>query len=137
MKANWVWKLLVIVIITLASTTSCDDELVEIHSSIIGEVISTPSTVKNGQVITLSIGGNIVSSSSMSVNGREYYPVIHYNIDGQKIVTSAEKSLPYNAEYTVRDLSIGEHTLTVTITGAGKRTIYENKITSSKLYVTE
>ena len=115
---------------------SCDNEI-KIHSSVMGEAIATPSTAKNGDKINLSIGGNISASGTSAVNGKEYYPTIHYLIDGNEVAISPEKAIPFNAEYQITNLSIGEHILSVNITSSSEDATYDNQVTPSTIIVTE
>lgn len=40
---------------------------------VVGIAIATPDTIKNGDEVTFSIGGDVAVSGTSSVNGREYY----------------------------------------------------------------
>lgn len=117
--------------------TSCSKTEADINDSVVGEAVATPSIVKNGDTIELSIAGFFSSSSYISINGEEYYPIVHYLIDGNEVATSSEKQLPFNAEYKVTNLSVGEHTLSVNITSSNKDAYYTNSVTTSKITVTE
>lgn len=108
---------------------------IRIQSTVVGVAKSTPSITKLGEELTFTIEGNITSSSVISVNGEEYYPIIHYLIDGKDVVTSAEKTMPFKASYVVTDLSIGEHVLSVEITGSHKIDTYINSVGSSILTI--
>lgn len=110
---------------------------VEIRSSVLGKTVATPSTVKNGDNIVFSIGGLITSSSSVTVNGKIYYPIVHYLIDGEEVVVSTEKEIPFKAEYKVENLTVGEHTLSVSISSSDNNAIYENEVSTSMFTVIE
>lgn len=110
---------------------------VEIRSSVLGKTVAAPSTVKNGDNIVFSIGGLITSSSSVTVNGKNYYPIVHYLIDGEEVVVSTEKEIPFKAEYKVENLTVGEHTLSVSISSSDNNAIYENEVSTSMFTVIE
>lgn len=109
----------------------------EINSSLKGEAVASPSVVKNGDKIKLSKAGFFSSSSYGSINGKEYYPIVHYLIDGNEVATSSEKELPFDTYYTATNLSVGEHILSVNVTTLHKDAYYENQVTTSKITVTE
>ena len=129
--------LLPVLLIAMATTLfSCSK--VEINSTVMGRAIATPSTVRNGDKVQLTIGGPISGAGSSSINGKEYYPVVHYLIDGVEVADSEEKGLPFSATYTVEDLAIGEHTLSVSITPSHSgEDSYTNKVTPSTITVIE
>ena len=110
---------------------------VEIRSSVLGKTVATPSTVKNGDNIVFSIGGLITSSSSVTVNGKNYYPIVHYLIDGEEAVVSTEKETPFKAEYKVENLAVGEHTLSVSISSSDNNAMFENEVLTSIFTVIE
>lgn len=114
---------------------SCDKE--EFKTMVLGKVIATPSIVKNGEELILKIEGNASASGEATVNGKKYYPVIHYLVDGKKVATSSETSLPFNAKCIINDLAKGEHTISVEITGSQKEVIVENKVSSTTITVHE
>lgn len=114
---------------------SCDK--VELHSSVWGKTIATPSTAKHGDEIKLSIGGLISGSGTTTINGKEYHPVVHYLIDEKEVATSSEKEIPFSAKYKVENLSIGEHVLSVRISSSRSGAFYENKVATSVISVVE
>lgn len=122
-------------VIAFSSCGPCPDPIIEITASITGQAKATPSTVKNGDVIKLSIEGLISSSSSISINDKDYNPIVHYLIDGKEVAVSEDKSLPFSASYTVEGLSVGQHTLSVNITSSTKGAEFENKVSSSQITV--
>ena len=69
--------LILMSVMSLFAFTSCDDEDVTINHSVSGSAEATPSDVKNGDEISLTIGV-ISHSSSSEINGNEYFPIIHY-----------------------------------------------------------
>lgn len=138
MKINKTLLVLTAFVCSLFLTIACSkDEEVTVKTEILGKAEATPSTVKNGDEITLGIGGIISSSSTATINGKEYYPVIHYLVDGSEVAVSTDKKSPFNATYKVNDLSVGEHTLSVRITPSESGAIFENKVSESKITVVE
>ena len=123
----------------LALMASCkpEDEEVTITSDVYGNAMATPSTVKNGDEINLSIGGVATASGSVIVDGKEYYPIVHYLIEGNEVAVSAEKEMPFNAIYKVENLTVGEHILSVSITPSFSRAQFVNKIVGSVITVVE
>ena len=109
----------------------------EVKSLVTGKIVATPSSVKNGDEITLEIGGNVFSSGETIINGKDYHPIIHYLIDGKAVVKSSETTLPFNAKYIIKDLTIGEHTLSIDITSSRKGAIFENKVSSTTITILE
>ncbi len=120
------------IILLSSALTSCYEEY---NSSVTGQATATPSTASNGDTITLSIGGFISSSGEATIGHKKYYPIIHYLIDGKEVATSREKSCPFNATYIVKDLSDGEHIITVEVSGSRKNANFENKVGYSTLNV--
>ena len=134
--------LLPVLLIALATTLfSCEEDdniKVTISSTVTGQAVATPSTVKNGDEVQFTIGGRIAGSEWNTINGEEYYPVVHYLIDGVEVADSEEKGLPFSATYTVEDLAIGEHTLSVSITPSHSgEDSYTNNVTPSTITVIE
>lgn len=123
------------------STISCvpdgETEIENIQSSVIGVATSSQNNVRNGDEITLSISGSISASGYTSINGKEYYPVVHYCIDGVEVAVSEEKKFPFNASFKVNGLSLGEHTLSVDVTGSSKHASYNNNVRSSVFTISE
>ena len=58
-------------------------------------------------------------------------------VDGKKVATSPETSLPFNAKCIINDLAKGEHTISVEITGSQKEVIVENNVSSTTITVQE
>ena len=114
---------------------SCDKE--EFKTMVLGKVVATPSIVTNGEELILKIEGNASASGEATVNGKKYYPVVLYLVDGKKVATSPETSLPFNAKCIINDLAKGEHTISVEITGSQKEVIVENKVSSTTITVQE
>lgn len=114
---------------------SCEKD--EVKSLVIGKIVATPSSAKNGDEITLEIGGGVSASGETIINGKEYHPIIHYLIDGKAVVKSSETTLPFNAKYIIKDLAIGEHALSVDITSSRKGAIFENKVRSTTITILE
>lgn len=126
--------MLVIVLWTAFTVASC--EKIEFSTSLTGQAKATPSTVKNGDVIKLSVGG-ISASGSTTINGKEYYPIVHYLIDGKEVAVSNGKTLPFEVSYTVEGLSVGKHTLSANITPSLKGAEFENKVSNSEITVVQ
>ena len=122
-------------VISLLAFISCSEEIT-IESCVLGTAEASPSTLKNGDEITLTIGGTSVSSFQ-TVNGKKYYPVVYYLVDGKEVATAVEKQLPFTAKWVAKDLSVGEHTLSVNITPSREGATYENKVYPSKITVIE
>lgn len=122
----------------LALMASCkpEEEEVKITSDVYGNAMATPSTVKNGNEINLSIGG-VTVSGSVIVDGKEFYPIVHYLIDGNEIAVSAERKMPFNATYKVDNLTVGEHDLSVSITPSASGAQFINMIVGSVITVVE
>lgn len=79
-------SLVFIGIIGVMALASCEND--EVKSLVTGKIVATPSSVKNGNEITLEIGGNVSSSGEMIINGKDYHPIIQYLIDGKAVVKS-------------------------------------------------
>ena len=90
-------SLVFIGVIGVIALASCEKD--EVKSLVIGKIVATPSSVKNGDEITLEIGGNVSASGETIINGKDYHPIIHYLIDGKAVVKSSETTLPFNAKY--------------------------------------
>lgn len=60
-------SLVLIGIIGVMALASCEKD--EVKSLVAGKVVATPSTVKNGDEITLEIGGNVSASGETIING--------------------------------------------------------------------
>ena len=90
------------------SMTSCEEEKkIAITSDVFGKAVATPSTVRNGDEINLSIG-DVAVSGSVTVDGKEYYPIVHYLIGDKEVAVSAEKEMPFSAIYGVNNLTVDE-----------------------------
>lgn len=114
---------------------SCDDKE-EFKTSVDGNVSVNPNIAKNGDILNLSISG-FSSSSYGTINGKETYPIVHYLIDGNEVVTSEEKSVPFNAVYKIKNLSIGQHVVSINITSPNDFDYYDNQISNAILTVIE
>lgn len=126
-----------LVVVLMLSTASCDpDPEVTIDSVVTGTANATPSYVQNGDSLTLSIKGISISSYS-EVNGKGYYPVVHYLIDGVEVAISSEKGQPFTAIYIVENLTKGEHTLSVNIKPSRSGANFRNAVSPSTIMVTE
>lgn len=132
LKIKVFWLLLLTVL--MLSAASC--EKVNIDSVVTGTATATPSYVQNGDSLTLSIKGISISSYS-EVNGKEYYPVVHYLIDGVEVAVSSEKIQPFTAKYKVDNLAIGGHTLSVSIKPSRGDASFRNAVSPSIIMVTE
>lgn len=126
-------SLVFIGVIGVIALASCEKD--EVKSLVIGKIVATPSSVKNGDEITLEIGGNVSASGETIINGKDYHPIIL--IDGKAVVKSSETTLPFNAKYIIKDLTIGEHTLSVDITSSRKGAIFENKVSTTTITILE
>lgn len=135
MKRLMILSLMFSFAIGMLVVSSCDKT--EFSSVVLGVAEAMPSIVKNGDEIVLSIGGKISSSGSSSVNGKEFYPVVHYLIDGNEVAVSSSKEMPFEAKCVVSNMSVGEHALTVNITGSRKGAHFDNNVSSSTILVTE
>lgn len=134
---KYLMKITVIVTILLGGLfmSSCTKD--EFNSSVYGKVIATPSTVKNGDDIVLEIGGIFSCSEDAKINGKNFYPIAHYLLDGKEIAISSDKKVPFKAKYTINDLAVGEHVISVDIVGSRKGAFFENKVVSTKITVLE
>lgn len=130
--------------------SSCNDdkEVAMYSSSLQGQAIAPPATVKNGDETVLSIGGKtiidgeIISISqshydNVSIDGKTYYPTVHYLIDGNEVAVSTGNPFPFNAKYVVGNLSVGEHVLSVNITSPREDIIFDCDVSSSMIHVVE
>lgn len=115
--------------------SSCEKD--EVGTIVEGKVVATPSIVKNGDEIAFKIGGNYSMIEDITINGKDYHPIIHYLIDGKEVVISSETTLPFNAKYTIKDLTIGEHILSVDITSSREGGIFENEVSSTIITILE
>lgn len=115
---------------------ACNDYSI-VQTTVLGTAVADPSTASNGDEVELSIGGGITSSGTVSINGKEYCPVIHYLIDGKEVAKSSDKDIPFKATYILKDLPIGEHELSVEITSSHKGGQYDNAVKSSTITITE
>lgn len=124
-----------VLLLSLLPLLSCTEEDVTI--SVYGTATASPSMAKNGEKIVLSVGGMLSGSGSATINGHDYHVVIHYLIDDVEVATSLEKENPFNAEYVVTDLAVGEHTLSVVATPSRKNAVIENNVKPSTIIITE
>lgn len=123
-------------VVLLLSFVSCEKTKTEIDSVVTGTAAANPSVVKNGDDIILTIGG-ISFSDYTKINGEEYYPIIHYLVDGEEVALSEEKEQPFTAKWKVQNLSEGEHGLSVKITSSRDGATYENNVLPSTITVIE
>lgn len=130
-------KLTVIITILLGGLLMSSCGVEEFNSTVNGKVVVTPSTVKNGDEIALEIGGTISASGNATINGKEFYPIVHYLLDGREIAISSDNKLPFKANCTINDWTVGEHEISVDIVGSRKGAIFENKVVSTKITVVE
>lgn len=131
---------------------SCEEG--EFHSQVSGRAVAYPSSVRNGDSITLSIGAisdasvdirpdtidaslGISSSGTATIDGELHHPIVHYLIDGKRVATSNSTDLPFQTTYRVENLSAGEHTLSVSITPSHSHDSYENHVGPSTLTIEE
>ena len=135
---KYLMKLTVIIPFLLGGLfmSSCDKDPDPIFS-VDGKVVVTPSKIINGDNVVLEIGGMISTSANATINGKEFYPIVHYLLDGREIAISSDKDLPFKAKYTINDLAVGEHEISVDITSSRKGAIFENKVVSTKITVLE
>ncbi len=61
-------SLVFIGVIGVIALASCEKD--EVKSLVIGKIVATPSSVKNGDEITLEIGGNVSASGETIINGK-------------------------------------------------------------------
>ncbi len=122
---------------TIVTNTTVND--VEVNGKVTGKVVATPSTVKNGDEIELEIGGTSIISVSvqLTINGKRFYPVVHYLIDGKEVTESSETEMSYKAKCAITGLAVGEHTVSVNITGSQEGANYENNVASTTITVVE
>jgi hypothetical protein len=92
--------------------SACPDPEVSGTYPIMGTITATPQTAKNGDVIQLSLGGNLAVTMGASVNGKELVTTLSYYIDGEKVAESTDWEKGYQCTYTVKDLSVGSHEIT-------------------------
>lgn len=122
----------------------CDDDP-KIEKSLFGTAVSSQQNVHNGDEIYLSIGpvkidetGSISVESSTTINGKEIgVPMVHYYIDDKEVGKSNDPSTKFAVKYIVKDLSIGNHTLSATAEPQEKGTTFIGSYTSSSFNVVE
>lgn len=131
---------------------SCEEG--EFHSQVSGRAVAYPSSVRNGDSITLSIGAisdasvdirpdsidasweiSFSSGGTATIDGELHHPIVHYLIDGKRVATSNSTDLPFQTTYQVENLSAGEHTLSVSITPSHSHDSYENHVGPSTLTI--
>ena len=102
---------------------------------VVGKVVANPTMVSNGEEISLEIGGTISASGQVTMNGKDYHPVVYYLIDGDEVVKSTESTLPFSARCKIENLTIGEHVISVDIKSSRSEATFENKVSPTMITV--
>ncbi len=123
---------------------SCDDDdEVKGSTTFYGKVVVNPSTVKQKENVTFSIGEGGFSSdnvlvsisSSTTINGKDVIKSVSYFIDGTKVAESSDKANKYSVSYNVENISIGNHVVTAECSSNFKNYTIEEHITQGELIV--
>lgn len=123
---------------------SCDkgDEI-KGSTTFYGKVVVNPTSVKQNENITFSIGEGGFSSdnvsvgisSSTTINGKDVIKSISYFIDGTKVAESSDKANKYSVSYNVENISIGNHVVTAKCSSNFKNYTIEEHITQGEFIV--
>lgn len=103
---------------------------------IMGTAVATPASFHNGDQVKVGIGGN-AHLEIVKISGRDYPPIIHYEIDGVEVAQSREWSAFFETSFTAQNLTPGEHTLSVSVPDIYANVDYTINIASSKVIVLE
>lgn len=126
--------LFIAVIAFILLLTGCDKE--SLQGTVTGSAVAKPSVVKNGEEVCFRVESEAIKTPA-KLNGKEYYPIIRYCIDGVEVVQSQEKQVPFSANYKIENLSQGEHKLSAVIVPSRKNSEYANEIEPSFFTVIE
>lgn len=123
---------------------SCDDDdEIKGSTTFYGKVVVNPSSIKQNENITFSIGEGGFSSdnvsvgisSSTTINGKDVVKSVSYFIDGTKVAESSDKNSKYSVSYHVENISIGNHIVTAKCSSNFKNYTIEEHITQGELTV--
>lgn len=123
---------------------SCDDEEeIKGSATFYGKVVVNPSTVKQNEYVTFSIGEGGFSSDNVSVgissstiiNGKDVFKSVSYYIDGTKVTDSSDKANKYNVSYKVEKISTGNHVVTAKCTSNFKNYTIDEHIMQGQLII--
>ena len=135
---------LTVILLGIFVFVSCDDDDELKGSSIFyGKVVVNPSTVKQNEYVTFSIGEGGFSSdnvsagigSSTTINGKDVVKSVSYFIDGTKVAESSDKANQYSISYKIENMSIGNHVVTAKCSSNFKNYTIEEHITQGELTV--
>lgn len=113
---------------------SCEEDRYE--GTIEGTAIAETTAFHNGDEVNVKLGRN-VNIQIVRIGGIEYPPILHYEIDGVEVATSRDWSSFFGASFTAKDLTPGEHTLSVSVPVIYANIDYIIQIAESKVTVLE
>lgn len=123
---------------------SCsEDDEVKGSTTFYGKVVVNPTSVKQNENVTFSIGEGGFSSdnvsvgisSSTTINGKDVVKSVSYFIDGTKVAESSDKTNKYSISYNVENMSIGNHVVTARCSSNFKNYTIEEHITQAEITV--
>lgn len=135
---------LTVILLGIFVFVSCDDDdELKGSSTFYGKVVVNPSTVKQNEYVTFSIGEGGFSSdnvsvgvsSSTTINGKNVVKSVSYFIDGTKVAESSDKANQYSISYKIENMSIGNHVVTAKCSSNFKNYTIEEHITQGELTV--
>ena len=135
---------LTVILLGIFVFVSCDDDdELKGSSTFYGKVVVNPSTVKQNEYVTFSIGEGCFSSdnvsvcvsSSTTINGKNVVKSVSYFIDGTKVAESSDKANQYSISYKIENMSIGNHVVTAKCSSNFKNYTIEEHITQGELTV--
>lgn len=113
------------VVLCAAALTACGEN--EFEGKITGAAIMTTADASNsqridqvriGDKVKLTIGATAEQPCGLSIviiSGVSYAPEVHYCIDGQRVGKSRDENTFFAVDYEVKDLTPGQHTLSVDV----------------------
>lgn len=113
---------------------SCEDERFE--GTVTGTATAETTAFHNGDEVKVKLGSN-VNIQIVRISGIEYPPILHYEIDGEEVATSRDWRSYFEASFTAKDLTPGEHTLSVSVPVIYANIDYNIQILDSKVMVLE
>lgn len=127
--------------------TACGDE--EFTGQITGVVMMVTTDgglekrveqVRADQHVNLTIGAAVGQRSDLrivNISGVDYAPDVIYKIDGQEVGTSSDYAKFFALPYDVKNLSLGQHTLSVEVPKTYHNITYVVDVKSSTFEVVE
>lgn len=141
MKRKNLFMTLALAFAALTALTACVD--IEGDGAFLGTVTCNPSTAHEGETVTFDIGplGSALGGINLNTefNGKNVVKSVSYYVDGVKVAESPKnkKGKDYKATFKVKELSAGEHTVTVKCSSNFKGYKIKETVVPGKLTIVE